>query len=395
MTLLHIITRLSLGGSARNTIDSAWAASRAGYRTLLVTGPSENEVDVTSAAKQIGCEVILFPSLRREISPARDLKALFQTIRLIHEERIQIIHTHTSKAGFIGRLAAILTRVPVIVHTPHGHIFYSYYGPLLTRFFIELERLAARWCDRIVVLTERGAEEHLAQRIGRPHQYVAIPSGVDIEALRSRLPSRQQARSQLGWDDGDLFILGVGRLVSVKGFDVAVDAMAQVIKMVPNAHLILFGDGPERSKLVSLAREKGIGDRLTITGVSEDVSAYLAAADLFVAPSRNEGMGRSIVEAMSAGLPVVASQVGGIPSVITDGECGRLVPSENPDALAGALTELLKDSSLRTAQGELGKKRAELFSLQRMETLLLKMYEDVATQKGLAVTEASRGGAAS
>jgi glycosyltransferase involved in cell wall biosynthesis len=383
MTLLHLITRLSLGGSARNTIDSAAAAVRAGYRTLLASGPSGPELDVTSAAEQSGCEVLVIPSYRREVSPLCDLAALLKTISLIRREYVQIVHTHTSKAGFIGRLAAHLSRTPVVIHTPHGHIFHDYYGPVLTRFFITLERFAAPLCDRIVVLTDLCAEQHLARGIGRPHQYVSIPSGVDIQALRSRALSRETARRHLGWEQGNFYLLGIGRFVPVKGFDIAVDAMPDILKSMPGSVLVLLGDGPERSALEAAARDSGVYEQLMFIDARQEVVPYICAADLLLAPSRNEGMGRAIVEAMSLGLPVVATRVGGIPDVLADKKSGLLVPPENPHALARAVLELLDNLERRTSFGQSGKKRAEQFSLETMESLLLELYRDVAAEKGL------------
>jgi len=383
MTLLHLITRLSLGGSARNTIDSAAAAVGAGYRTILATGTSGAEMDVTAAADEAGCEVVVIPSYRRQVSPFWDLRALFQTMSLIRRERVQIVHTHTSKAGFIGRLAAYLSRAPAIIHTPHGNIFHDYYGPTLTRCFIALERFAARLADRIVVLTDRGAEEHLARGIGRPHQYVTIPSGVDIQALRGQAPTREQARKLLGWEHDALYLLGIGRFVPVKGFDIAVRAMPHIVEAIPQVRLCLLGDGPEQPILERAARELGVADRLTCVGASERVGPYISAADVLVAPSRNEGMGRAIVEAMSLGLPVVATRVGGIPNVVADGGSGYLTPSDDPQALARAIVELLRSPTQRVAFGERGKTRAEQFSLERMESLLLKLYRDVIAEKGL------------
>jgi len=237
--------------------------------------------------------------------------------------------------------------------------------------------------DRIVVLTEQGARDHLEQGVGRPHQFVAIPSGVDVPDLRSKLVAKQEARRQLGWNVEDPYIIGVGRFVSVKGFDVVVRAMVQVLEEVPRSHLVLLGDGPERVSLENLARKEGVHSRLIVTGVEDRLALYLSASDVLAAPSRNEGMGRAIVEAMSAGLPIVASQVGGIPSVVEDKQSGLLVPPENPGALARALIGLLQDAPMRKQYRSQGWKRAERFSLDRMESLLLKLYCEIATEKGL------------
>ena len=324
MTLLHLITRLTLGGSARNTIDSAAAAVRAGYDTILATGPSGNEVDITHLAQQAGCRLELIDSLRREISPMRDLRALLETIRLIRANKVAIVHTHTSKAGFIGRLAARMAGVPAIIHTPHGHIFYGYYGRARTAFFVALERWAATFSDRLVTLTAQGVYEHLAQGIGKREQYRAIPSGVDTEAIRRRAPDRETARERLGYLPEERIVLGVGRLVPVKGFDIAVRALPGLLARIPDARLVLVGDGPERPHLEGLAVALRVRHRLTITGTVDDVPALLAAADILVVPSRNEGMGRVLVEAMALGVPVVAAKVGGVASVIEPGRSGEL-----------------------------------------------------------------------
>jgi len=159
---LHVITRLTLGGSSENTIGQMVTLARAGYDSALAVGLAESDVATVDDARRRGCRIVNVPSLGREVTPTRDLVALLQLVRLFRRERPAIVHTHTSKAGFIGRLAARIARVPIVVHQPHGHIFYGYYGPRRTSAYITLERLAARWIDRIVTLTDGGREEHLA-----------------------------------------------------------------------------------------------------------------------------------------------------------------------------------------------------------------------------------------
>ena len=384
MRLLHLITRLSLGGSARNTIDSAAAAVRAGYDTILATGPSGDEVDVTHLAAESGCRLEVIPSLRREIAPLRDLLALVEIVGLIRRERVAIVHTHTSKAGFLGRLAARLTKVPVVIHTPHGHIFYGYYGAARTSFFIALERWSATFSDALVALTDEDMREHLERRIGTRDQYRVIPSGVDLEAFRKRAPARDVARSGLGWNTHERILVGVGRLVPVKGFDVAVRALTKLRAALPEIRLVLVGDGPERSRLERLAAASGNLSHLTITGITGDVARFLAASDVVIAPSRNEGMGRVLVEAMALGKPVVASRVGGVPSVVSHGRSGTLVQPDSPDELARALIELLNDPARMKAYCEAAVERAEQFSLRVMEQGLIALYHQLASEKGLA-----------
>lgn len=380
--VLHVITRLTLGGSAENTVASTLALMRSGYECTLATGLGGSDGHVVADARRRGCAVVDVPSLHREVG-ARDLVALGELVRLMRRQRPAIVHTHTSKAGFTGRLAARIARVPVVIHQPHGHIFYGYDGPRLTALYVALERLAARWTDVMITLTARGTEEHLARGIGRPEQYVSVPSGVPTAALRERAPARAAARARLGLTPDDFAVAALGRFVPVKGFDLLVAALPRLAQAVPGARLLLIGDGPERERLAALATRLGVSARITVTGAISDVGAYLAAADVFAAPSRNEGMGRALVEAMALGLPVVGAAVGGIPAVVSDGVCGRLVPAGDVDALAEALTDLARDAGLRTELGSGAVVHAEAFSTTVADNAMLAVYDRLVRTRGL------------
>jgi glycosyltransferase involved in cell wall biosynthesis len=383
LRVLHPITRLTLGGSSENTIASCVALDRAGYDCILATSCRESDASSLADARRRGCRVVDIPALGREVAPLADLTALAELVRLIRRERPAIVHTHTSKAGFIGRLAAVIARAPAVIHQPHGHIFYGYYSPRRTAVFTALERQAARWTDRIITLTDRGAQEHLARGIGRAEQYVAVPSGVPTAELRAAAPPRGEARARLGLDPDAFIVVGLGRLVPIKGFDLLARALPALIAQIPAARVLLVGDGAERAHLGAIAASMGVAERLRMTGETTDVTSYLAAADVVAVPSRNEGMGRVIVEAMALGLPVVATTVGGIPDVVTDGECGRLVEPEDVDALAAALIELGRDPALRRKLGEAAVRRAEAFSTAVASEKLLAVYATLVRAKGL------------
>src|SRR5438105_8014634 len=192
--VLHAITRLTVGGSSENTIASCVALARAGYECSLAASFRESDASSLADARRRGCRLVDIPALGREVAPLADLTALGELVRLLKRERPSIVHTHTSKAGFIGRLAAVIARVPAVIHQPHGHIFYGYYSPRRTAVFTALERQAARWTERIITLTDRGSAEHLEHGIGRAAQYVAVPSGVPIAELRAAAPPRGEAR---------------------------------------------------------------------------------------------------------------------------------------------------------------------------------------------------------
>jgi len=384
LRVLHLITRLTVGGSSENTVGTVVALGRAGYDCALAVSFRESDPAILADARRRGCRLIDVASLGREVSLVSDMVALYRLVRLIAAARPQIVHTHTSKAGFVGRLAAWIARVPAVIHQPHGHVFYGYWGRLRTAVYTALERLAAAWCDRIITLTERGTEEHLARRIGRRSQFVTVPSGVPTQQLRASAPPRQVARARLGIPPRAYVVVGLGRFVPVKGFDLLVEALPRLRDGVPSARLLLVGEGPERAALERRAVELGVADCLHVTSVIRDVLEYLAAADILAAPSRNEGMGRALVEAMALGIPAVGAAVGGIPAVIVDGECGRLVPPEDPTALAQALVELGRDELLRRKLGERAIGRAEAFSTAVADAKMRAVYETLAREKGLS-----------
>jgi len=354
---LHVITRLTLGGSAENTLATMLALEAAGYAGSLAVGVAASDAASVNDARRRGATLHDVPGLGREVGP-RDAAALVRLWRLMRAQQPAIVHTHTSKAGFIGRLAARLAGVPVVIHQPHGHIFYGYYGPRRTAFYVALERLAARWTDRIVTLTERGIDEHLVRGIGERAQYRAVPSGVFV-------------------------VVGLGRFVPVKGFDVLITALPTLAAAVPSTCVLLVGDGPERVALEAQAGRLGVRDRLRCTGVTPDIAVCLAAADVLAAPSRNEGMGRALVEGMALGLPVVGSEVGGIPAVIADGETGWLVPPGDAAALAEALVELGRDAALCAKLGAAAAARAEAFSSRVAHAAMRAIYDELMFEKRL------------
>jgi glycosyltransferase involved in cell wall biosynthesis len=382
ISVMHVITRLTVGGSSENTVSIIEELQRFGYASTLVLGP-QSEGPTVEDARRRGCRIAELDGMVREVSPARDVAAVLQLYRLFRRERPAIVHTHTSKAGFVGRFAAWLAGVPAVIHQPHGHIFYGYWSRPRTAMFVALERVAAHWTDTMIALTPREIEEHLERGIGRAEQYAVVPSGVPTRALREGAASRAEARARLGLPADAYVVAGVGRFVPIKGFDLLVAALGELVAQVPNAHVVLIGDGVERGALEAQAAALGVTARLHISGAVTDVVGLLPAADVLAAPSRNEGMGRVLVEAMALGLPVVGTRVGGIGDVILDGECGLLVPPEDPGALAAALIELGQDAARRAKLSEGARPRAEDFSITVAAAAMRALYDSLARSRRL------------
>ncbi len=408
--VLHVITRMVRGGAQENTLASVADMDAAAWRSALVTGPADGpEGSLEPECSARGIRLIHEPSLLRELSPLRDFAAYGSLVRLIRREAPLLVHTHTSKAGILGRRAARTARVPAVVHTPHGHVFHGYAGGAKTRLFIAAERAAAKLADRLIALTQREMEEHLELGIGRPAQWRVVHSGVDLSRFIDREDHRPRVRAELGLEPGDVVLGTVGRLVEIKGHCHLLHAFQQLVEtasMRPRGEgrlrLVLVGDGPLQAPLAEQARglglsirtpEGGRGDASVIfAGLRRDVPDLLSAFDLFVLPSLNEGMGRVLVEAMAAELPCVASRVSGIPDVVAEGETGLLVPPADATALAAAMAELLADRDGAARMGMRGRVRAEAgFGLPSMLQGLDALYREVLLEKGIQ-TAASQPG---
>ena len=349
-TVIHVITRLDYGGSAQNTMLTALGHNREQFAPLVVSGfpgrwdaqggRGATEENLRRLEKE-GIRSVVIPTMGRSISLLDDLGTLWSLIRLFRNERPTVVHTHTSKAGVVGRLAAWIARVPVVVHTPHGHVFYGHFGPFRSWLFLQIERVLSRMTHRLIALTEAERQDHLDRSVGREDQFAVVPSGIDRERFRrARIQGKQQP-DWFGCPPDALIVGSVGWLTDIKGHEYLVEAIARLKQEFPSLHLVIVGSGDRHEALSRQAESSGLGDALHLLGHRDDVEACLAGMDLFVLPSLNEGMGRALIEAMAAGLPVVASRVGGIPAVVSHELTGLLVPPGDAGALADALRRLL------------------------------------------------------
>lgn len=377
----HVITRLCAGGAQENTFHSVRLADMARFAVDLISGPTRGrEGSIEDAVRAAGIDLIREPRLLRQVAPVHDLRALRSLTHLFRTERYHIVHTHTSKAGFVGRLAAARAGVPIIIHTPHGNIFDGYFSPTVTGIFIRMERYAAHKTTRIISLTPEGRAEDLRRGIGEPSQYTTIFSGVDFAPFEQAVARRYQTRRALGLQNGEFLVGGVGRLEPVKGFAYFVKAAHRIAEAIPQARFILAGNGSQYADLV--AQFGAVRDRFLMLGLRADVPDLMAAMDVFVLPSLNEGMGRVLLEASAAHTPSVASNVGGVPSILRHAESGWLVPPRDAQAIAEAVIALARDPVRCRALAEAARAAVvPAYSIERMVERIEALYEELLKEK--------------
>ena len=399
--ILHIITRLDKGGSAENTLLTALELNKDDYDVVLVKGFSlESEMSLKEKesvdkglrqAELADVKLITIPSLIRRISPLVDLKGLFKLCRIIRQEKPDIVHTHTSKAGILGRLASFFARVPLVVHTPHGHIFYGYYGKMKTKIFVLLEKLMASITDRIITLTEKEKQEHIQFNVAKQDKFVVIPSGVRLENLLKERGIDNELKMNLGIPLTDSIVGTVGRLVEIKGHKYLIDAARLVLDKIPEVTFVFVGDGHLMEGLINQAYTLGIKEKVLFTGWRSDIPGLINIFDIFVLPSLNEGMGRVLVEAMAMGKPIVASNVAGILDLVKDRVNGILFPQGDTDAMAEAIIKLLMDRESARDMGEEGKRRVyPAYDLSTMIKNIEQLYNNLLEGKSKVIIKKQR-----
>jgi glycosyltransferase involved in cell wall biosynthesis len=359
--LLYLVTRAEHGGAQAHVLDLA-VGMREQFDVEVATG---EEGFLTEACRERGIPVHLISRLQREIEPFNDVRALQELVQLMRRIEPDLVHAHTFKAGFLGRFAANYSRIPC-VYTVHMWPFGDAV-PFSWRMVAPLcERLAARWCDRIITVSELGARNAAQYRIGGASQIVPILNGIAEHPARARLDH-----------DRPLSCTMVARFTDFKDHGLLLRAFA---KVAGQARLKLVGDGKTLSAAKELAAELGIRERVEFKGARNDVPEILAQTDVFVLASKTETLPISILEAMRAGLPVIASDVGGISEEVVDGETGLLVPAGSVEELSNALQRLLADKQLRVAMGRAGRRRFEtLFLADTMIDRTQQLYEEVLT----------------
>jgi glycosyltransferase involved in cell wall biosynthesis len=386
---LRVIARLNVGGPALHVAYLTAGLAPRGYDTTLVAGTiARGEESMAFVADAHNVHVETLGDLHREISPIRDLRAIVQLAQLIRRERPTILHTHTAKAGAVGRIAALLARgarPPIVIHTFHGHVLRGYFGRVKTFGFRTLERWLARTSTALVAVSPEVRDDLVALGVAPASKFTVVRLGIDLpRRVDNDAAQRREARRQMGLRD-EAFVVGwVGRMTAVKRTELVVRALQDLVARNVDAFVVLVGDGPDRDQLERYAHELGVIKRCLFLGYQEDVARFYDAIDVLVLPSINEGTPVSVIEALAARRPAVATRVGGVPDVVRDGIDGFLVDADDVDALATRLAELAADPELRARMGEAGHARViERYAVARLVDDVDRLYRELLAERGL------------
>jgi len=443
MKILRIIARLNVGGPARHVAWLTAATRRAGIESLLVAGRVPvGEDDMTYFAIEQGVIPVIIPEMSREVSP-KDVVTVWKLFRLMLSERPDIVHTHTAKAGTVGRLAGWLYRwlTPsalwgrprpcFFVHTYHGHIFHSYYGRFRTRLFLTIEKILARMTDRVVVISQQQYHEiHVQYGVGRKGQFALIreglfaiiPLGLDTQIFADWEQRRHAARKSLGLGETDLAVGIVGRLTEIKNHKFFLNVAARYKQSFRSAEgtenekrrvlFMIMGAGQLRDSLEEQARALGLQDDVVFTGLRDDPESFYSGLDIVALTSLNEGTPLTLIEAMANARPIIATAVGGVVDLLgtCDSEAGKEidattgqaaymicdrgigVKSNDMEAFCQGLKLLVERENLRREMGERGREFVQqTHSRERLVANVLALYEDLAGQGSICAAKSSQG----
>lgn len=374
LKVIQVIARLNIGGPAIHTVLLAQRLDPERFETKLVTGlegPAEGSMRDWAVSQ--GVMPVVIPELGREIQPLADQKVLLKLYRLFRQEKPDVVHTHTAKAGFVGRLAARLAGVPVVVHTFHGHVFHGYFSPAKTRLFIGIEQVMARLSDRIITISPLQCQEIIQFGIASPEKIVIIPLGFDLDEFFECDRLRGRLRREFGLGEAVKLVGIVARLTGIKNHRLFLEAAAQVRRRDPGVHFVVVGDGELRLELEQQAAGLGVASSVHFVGWRDDLPAVYADLDVVALTSHNEGTPTTLIEAQAAACPVVATAVGGVADIVGNGRTGYLVPPGDAALFAETVLKTLQGDTRTMGQAGRAAMRAG-FTTQRLIDDMEKLY---------------------
>ncbi len=393
--ILRILNRLAVGGPLLNASYLTKYMSPE-FETLLVVGEREgHEKDASFVTQALGIEPVYIPEMGRSLDPRRDYKAYQRMKQLIADFKPDIIHTHAAKPGAIGRLAAKKMKVPVVVHTFHGHVFHSYFNPFKTKLFVNIERRLGKNTDAIIAISEQQRKELVDDfRIAKENKFRVIPLGLDLDKFQEqRDEKRKNFRKEFDIKDHEIVITIIGRVVPIKNHDLFIEAIHHVLQHSrKKIRAVIVGDGESRSALEAKAKSLGIGfstekdtvhiQPLLFTSWRSDIDAINAGSDIITLTSFNEGTPVSLIEALAAAKPIVATRVGGVEDVVANGQTGILSAIEDVKGFCENLLRMVEDDALRNTMGNAGESHVmKKYSYRRLVDDMAALYNELLSKK--------------
>ncbi len=376
----HIITRLIIGGAQENTLLNVEDQHRLGDEVILITGPGLGpEGSLEQRARSGGLDLRIIPQMQRSIHPARDWSSYRSLLTLLREIQPQIVHTHSSKAGILGRAAAARLGIPA-VHTIHGAAFHYGQSALAHRLYIAAEKWAAPRCRRLISVCDAMTDHYVQAGIAPREQFVTIYSGMEVEPFLNPPRPRETVRAELGFRPEHVVITKVARLFHLKGHEFVIAAAQNVVRQHPNVRFLFVGDGNLRGRFQEQIARAGLEQAFVFAGLvpPSKVPELVHASDIIVHTSLWEGLARVLPQALIAGKPVVSYDVDGAREVVIPGETGYLLPPQSVEPLAAALSELAADPALRERLGRTGRERfTEQFRHETMTRRIREVYAEV------------------
>ena len=386
LKVAHIITRMILGGAQENTLYTVEGLHRMPeYEAILITGPAIGpEGELLEEARKAGFQVIVIPEMRREIHLSRDWKTYRKLKRILRDLSPDIVHTHSSKAGIFGRMAAKKVGTPLIIHTIHGPSFHPNQNAFINAVYIALEKFAGGFTDKIFSVADAMSEQFIEAGIAPADKFVTVYSGMDVNAFLNSEDHREETRRKLGFTPDNIVVGKVGRLFPLKGFEFMPDLLADLCPRYPELRFLFVGDGILRKDIEERADQIGVLDRIVFTGLvpASEVPIFMSGMDVLIHASLREGLARVLPQALISGKPVIAFDVDGAPEVVINAETGFLVEPRSVSGLAEAIEKILNDRELGRKLGENGREKfSRQFDKQVMVDHIDRLYKELWAQQ--------------